>query len=219
FEYDINNIIGAGIFATSSSVWRLVQSPGAALMIWLAGGFISLFDSTEELASPETRLKRSNISSVLIAFIFYFLTNVAFITVVDPINAIYSDDIIVDIPFWVNSEKRLFRYSSQFLLLYLLNSGSRIISYSAKTGFIPKFSDKLYYWDERFGTPFNALLLQFVYCAVLILLFPGAGSTGFFTFFAHMSGYLTVVFYGVSAICILILRIRPEKSEVFYSHF
>ncbi|CAG8774474.1 7540_t:CDS:2, partial [Dentiscutata heterogama] len=44
-EYDINNVIGAGIFVTPSSVWRLVQSPGATLMLWLAGGFISLFGS------------------------------------------------------------------------------------------------------------------------------------------------------------------------------
>ncbi|CAG8487291.1 45994_t:CDS:2 [Gigaspora margarita] len=29
-----------GIFITPSSVWRLAQSPGSALMLWIAGGFI-----------------------------------------------------------------------------------------------------------------------------------------------------------------------------------
>ncbi|CAG8449109.1 766_t:CDS:2, partial [Dentiscutata heterogama] len=43
--YNINHIIGAGIFITPSNVWRLVQSPGSALMLWIVGGLISLFGS------------------------------------------------------------------------------------------------------------------------------------------------------------------------------
>ncbi|CAG8589145.1 21933_t:CDS:2, partial [Racocetra persica] len=43
--FNINNIIGAGIFVTPTSIWRLVQSPGTALMLWIAGGLISLFGS------------------------------------------------------------------------------------------------------------------------------------------------------------------------------
>ncbi|CAG8442734.1 5383_t:CDS:10, partial [Dentiscutata heterogama] len=43
--FNINNVIGAAIFVNPSRVWRLVQSPGTALMFWLAGGFVSLFCS------------------------------------------------------------------------------------------------------------------------------------------------------------------------------
>ncbi|CAG8547367.1 3033_t:CDS:2, partial [Scutellospora calospora] len=39
----INLIIGAGIFITPGSIWRLVQSPGAALMLWIVGGLLNLF--------------------------------------------------------------------------------------------------------------------------------------------------------------------------------
>ncbi|CAG8571726.1 15273_t:CDS:10, partial [Cetraspora pellucida] len=43
--FNINNIIGAGIFVTPTSIWKLVQSPGKALILWIVGGLISLFGS------------------------------------------------------------------------------------------------------------------------------------------------------------------------------
>ncbi|CAG8787017.1 27967_t:CDS:2 [Gigaspora margarita] len=43
--YNINHIIGAGIFITPSNVWKLAQSPGSALMLWIFGGFVSLLGS------------------------------------------------------------------------------------------------------------------------------------------------------------------------------
>ncbi|CAG8443487.1 8540_t:CDS:2, partial [Scutellospora calospora] len=43
--FNLNNIIGAGIFIIPSSVWRLTQSPGSALILWIVGGLISLFGS------------------------------------------------------------------------------------------------------------------------------------------------------------------------------
>ncbi|CAG8725662.1 14259_t:CDS:2, partial [Cetraspora pellucida] len=39
----INLIVGTGIFITPGSIWRLVQSPGAALILWIVGGFINLY--------------------------------------------------------------------------------------------------------------------------------------------------------------------------------
>ncbi|CAG8734647.1 5839_t:CDS:2, partial [Dentiscutata erythropus] len=42
--YNINYIIGAGIF-NSNSIWRVVQSPGIALMLYVGCGIISLLGS------------------------------------------------------------------------------------------------------------------------------------------------------------------------------
>ncbi|CAG8469756.1 6276_t:CDS:2 [Gigaspora rosea] len=43
--YNINNIIGCGIFVIPGDVWRLVRSPGAALILWLIGGVFSFLSS------------------------------------------------------------------------------------------------------------------------------------------------------------------------------
>ncbi|CAG8850097.1 18269_t:CDS:2, partial [Racocetra persica] len=48
--------------------------------------------STEELKTPNQKLKYSTIFSVIISLILYTLTQIAFITVVDPKQAIYSND-------------------------------------------------------------------------------------------------------------------------------
>ncbi|CAG8622418.1 7176_t:CDS:2, partial [Scutellospora calospora] len=43
--FNINSIIGSGIFLTPGNVWRLTKSPGAALLFWIVGGLISLLGS------------------------------------------------------------------------------------------------------------------------------------------------------------------------------
>ncbi|CAG8612647.1 16883_t:CDS:2 [Cetraspora pellucida] len=41
--YNINQIIGAGIFQTPGFIWWQIQSPGIALILWVVGGIVSLF--------------------------------------------------------------------------------------------------------------------------------------------------------------------------------
>lgn len=41
----VNSIIGSGIFSTPASVYKHAGSVGLSLMLWLAGGFISLCGS------------------------------------------------------------------------------------------------------------------------------------------------------------------------------
>ncbi|RIB26300.1 amino acid/polyamine transporter I [Gigaspora rosea] len=172
---------------------------------------------TEELDAPERSLKLSAIFSVIIAFILYLLTNIAFITVVDPKEAINSDVIAISFG------RTIFGEPGRIIILILILisafgcvgsmvfMGSRAIAYAAKNNFVPVISDKLYFWD---ATPKNALLLQFVYCAILILLAPVG--TSFFPFFSDMSQYLAMVFYGVSAICLLVIQRRLAEAEFHY---
>ncbi|CAG8685477.1 7583_t:CDS:2 [Gigaspora margarita] len=43
--FNLNNIVGSGIFLMPGNVWRLTRSPGTALLIWIIGGFISFLGS------------------------------------------------------------------------------------------------------------------------------------------------------------------------------
>ncbi|CAG8444546.1 2546_t:CDS:2 [Scutellospora calospora] len=165
------------------SLLEQIGSYSSALLevLFAYEGWNNLNYSTEEFKSP-AKLKYSTLSSVIISFILYFLTNVAFITVVNPKDAINSND-----PMAINFGRILLGEPGRILISILISisalgcvgslvfMGSRVITYAAQTGFMP-YSHKLYIWHPTFDTPLNALSLQFVYCAILILLFP-AGST------------------------------------------
>ncbi|CAG8790144.1 25004_t:CDS:2, partial [Cetraspora pellucida] len=43
--YNINHMIGAGIFRNPGFIWFLIKSPGIALILWVVGGIVSLFGS------------------------------------------------------------------------------------------------------------------------------------------------------------------------------
>ncbi|RIB26299.1 hypothetical protein C2G38_2163691 [Gigaspora rosea] len=58
--YNINHIIGAGIFITPSNVWGLAQSPGSALMLWIFGGFVSLLGSSIYVEEPDFPMDQVN---------------------------------------------------------------------------------------------------------------------------------------------------------------
>ncbi|CAG8722188.1 1149_t:CDS:2, partial [Gigaspora rosea] len=44
--YNINEIIGSGIFLTPGNVWRLTKSPGITLIFWIVGGLFSFLGSS-----------------------------------------------------------------------------------------------------------------------------------------------------------------------------
>ncbi|RHZ79475.1 hypothetical protein Glove_144g109 [Diversispora epigaea] len=43
--WNVNNMIGSGIFITPAIVWRAMGSPGAALLVWIGGGIIAMCGS------------------------------------------------------------------------------------------------------------------------------------------------------------------------------
>ncbi|CAG8575567.1 14598_t:CDS:2 [Cetraspora pellucida] len=309
---EVASITNNRIFIIPSSIWRLVLSPGTALMFWLAGGLISLlgsmiyvelgsrcpkgsgeqnyleeaFNYENKPANGKNQLTFNNTPSdeayepsiiehignygnalVLISTIEnifsdqfvqhdvqksaylseeyrfnggvkvskkkpeifrpskYLLINAAFILVVSPHDAINSYDAIA-----INFGRTLWGDSGRIFMSILISSsafgcvssmvfmGSRAITYAAKYRFIPKISDKLFYWSK---TPFHALLLQFCYCTALILL--TAVGQSFFVFFAEMSLYSAILFYGVGAVCLLKLKeyykdaqLRHFKVDIFF---
>ncbi|KAF0437018.1 amino acid transporter [Gigaspora margarita] len=189
------------------SALEQIGSYGNAMLkvIFSYNGWNNLNYSTEELNSPERRMK-------------YLLMIAAFITVVDPNDAINSKEIIA-----IHFGRTLFGEPGKRFISFLISvsafgsvgamvfMGSRIITYSAQTKFIPKVSSKLYKWNKKVDTPSNALAAQFIYCTILILIFPDGKSL--FTFFSNMSSYITLVFYGVSAICLFVLRKKQKEAD------
>lgn len=181
-------------------------------------GWNNLNYLTPELDSPERRLKVSSILSVITSSILYFLMNIAYITVVDPKSAINSQDIIA-ISFGNTLSGELGKTIISILISIsafgsvgaMVFMGSRAITYAAKYKFIPKISEKLYHWNDTNDIPKYALLLQFVYCAIIILFAPVGKS--FFPFFSSMSQYLAMVFFGISSVCLLIVKRRLSSAE------
>ncbi|CAG8798785.1 878_t:CDS:2, partial [Racocetra persica] len=119
---------------------------------------------TEDLNSPEEKLKIPVISNVLI--------NVAYITLVPYNEAIDPSEIIA-----IDFGRKLWGEPGKIIISILISlsafgcvdsivfMGSRAIVYAAKNGSIPeKLSHK------KHDAPFYALLVQSVYCAVLIFL-------------------------------------------------
>ncbi|CAG8594015.1 13370_t:CDS:10 [Acaulospora morrowiae] len=101
--WNVNNMIGSGIFVTPGIVWQSMGSPGAALMLWIGGAVITLSASlsyTElgtriseqggELAYLRKTIPRPhNLFSFLFSFMFLFAIRVGSIGAVSQAFAQY----------------------------------------------------------------------------------------------------------------------------------
>ena len=100
----------------------------------------------------------------------------------------------------------------------LVFTGSRMIVHAAKSKYIPIFSDKLK-WDSTDNTPLNALITQFMWCSLLIIMIQGGIGFDIFGSFSNFSRYSSCFFYLLTGIGLLILRyrIRVHLSWKFYT--
>ncbi|EXX53504.1 hypothetical protein RirG_243250 [Rhizophagus irregularis DAOM 197198w] len=92
-------------------------------------------------------------------------------------------------------------------------SGSRVIVAAANSDFFPKYSQKLKNWNERFNTPINALLAQFVWCSFLMIFVGGSFSISNFKLFSNLASYSYWIFYLATGIGLLLIRRRSENNE------
>jgi amino acid transporter len=83
-------------------------------------------------------------------------------------------------------------------------SGSRVIVAAAKSDFFPKYSRELRNWNERFNTPVNALLAQFVWCSILMIVVGGSFSISSFVLFSNLASYSYWIFYLATGIGLLV---------------
>ncbi|CAG8586427.1 786_t:CDS:2, partial [Dentiscutata heterogama] len=107
----------------------------------------------------------------------------------------------------------IIEYYRTELISYIFNSYARILKYAASTEFIPKYSYKFDNFHKKYGTPFNALLAQFIYCSIFLLLFFDP-TKDLFDFVAETSQIIALMFHVASAICLFILRKDPSNFQL-----
>jgi amino acid transporter len=93
-------------------------------------------------------------------------------------------------------------------------SGSRVIVAAAKSDFFPKYSRELRNWNERFNTPINALLAQFIWCSILMIFVGGSFSISSFVLFSNFASYSYWIFYLATGIGLLV-RIKIINLFIF----
>ncbi|RHZ79534.1 hypothetical protein Glove_144g95 [Diversispora epigaea] len=146
-------------------------------VLFAYSGWNTLNYSLDEMHNPKKRLRISNPASVLIVGILYCLTILALIVTVpkDYINNSSTSTEVI-------SAKLGDEIGSGIAISILIaiscfgavGSGiwgsSRLIASVAKAGFIPILSPFLKRFDERWFTPFNALIVQWCYLTIIIFL-------------------------------------------------
>ncbi|CAB4426111.1 unnamed protein product [Rhizophagus irregularis] len=68
-------------------------------------------------------------------------------------------------------------------------------------------------WNERFDTPINALLVQFVWCSFLMIFVGGSISISNFKLFSNLASYSYWIFYLATGIGLLLIRRRSKNNE------
>ncbi|CAG8681329.1 671_t:CDS:10 [Dentiscutata erythropus] len=199
-------------------------SSGILKVLFVYEGWNNINYTIEELQEPkDKKLIYSNLISVGVPFILYFLINVAFTTSLG--HDFFIDESSFDQATAFNSNIALrFGYKLfdnnengvKFMSAIIAISAfgcvgamvfvyARIIKYAAATEFIPKYSHKFDDFHKKYGTPFNALFAQFIYCSVFLLFFFDP-AMDLFDFFAETSQIIAMLFHGASAICLFILK-------------
>ncbi|CAB4395508.1 unnamed protein product [Rhizophagus irregularis] len=200
-------------------------SSAILLIMFSYNGWNNLNYSLGEFRNPEKKLILSNSISVAIVTVMYFLVNIAFISVV-PKEQIASKDNsheTIAAEFFNQLFGNRLIITRIFTFLVVLSvmgtaavevwSGSRVIVAAANLDFFPKYSQKLRNWNERFDTPINALLVQFVWCSFLMIFVGGSISISNFKLFSNLASYSYWIFYLATGIGLLLIRWRSENNE------
>ncbi|RIB23099.1 amino acid/polyamine transporter I, partial [Gigaspora rosea] len=152
--------------------------------------------------------QNSTIYSVIVAFSLYALFNVAYITVVNPEDFVRINDASqIDAMSFGSTliGKKLISIliviSSCGAASAMIFSGSEIIAYATKYDYITYPHSKIFCkFHYKFETPINALLFQFFYCSILIILLPQVFNI---LLLVHISVYPTILYYGFIVFCLM----------------
>ncbi|CAB4418940.1 unnamed protein product [Rhizophagus irregularis] len=189
-------------------------------------GWNNLNYSLDEFRNPEKKLILSNSISVAIVTVMYLLVNVAFISVVPQeliINNNKIDETIAAEFFrqLFGGNQTIARFFTFLVVLSVMGtaavdvwSGSRVIVAAAKSDFFPKYSRELRNWNERFNTPINALLAQFIWCSILMIFVGGSFSISSFVLFSNFASYSYWIFYLATGIGLLLIRKRSKNYKM-----
>ncbi|RHZ79473.1 hypothetical protein Glove_144g101 [Diversispora epigaea] len=146
-------------------------------VLFAYSGWNTLNYSLDEMRNSRKRLRISNPASVLIVGILYCLAILAFLTVSDPekvqnfmedpvtMSANLGDEIGSGIEIAIAILIAISCFGAVGSGIW---GSSRLIASVAKAGFIPVFSPVLRKFDEKWNTPFNALIFQWCYLTMIL---------------------------------------------------
>ncbi|RHZ79533.1 hypothetical protein Glove_144g98 [Diversispora epigaea] len=185
-------------------------------VLFAYSGWNTLNYSLDEMHNSKKRLRISNPASVLIVGILYCLTILALIVSVPKEELFTSPETM--------SAKLGKKIGSEVAIAILIAiscfgavgsgiwSNSRLIASVAKAGFIPIFSPVLRRFDERWFTPFNALIFQWCYLTIIIFL-PLKNP---YSVLVNTAQNTDIIVYFMCAIGLLVLRkTEPELHRPF----
>nr|CAG8472420.1 3130_t:CDS:10 [Entrophospora candida] len=82
-------------------------------------------------------------------------------------------------------------------------SGSRVIVAAAKDNLIPFYSDGLKRWHNEYFTPYNALIVQYLWCIIVFITIGGAFSSDSFKVLSDFGTYVVWIFYFLASVGLL----------------
>ncbi|RUS19836.1 amino acid/polyamine transporter I [Endogone sp. FLAS-F59071] len=185
-------------------------------IFWTYDGWNNLNYSIGELKNPTKNLPIAASLGVGFTTALYILTNIAYFAVVPKDVALNSAEILagnfthivfgftagrVVIPIFI-------AFSAYGAVSNMVFSGGRILLVAAREGYVPfgGFIGKLH---PTFGTPVNAIAINWIW-AVVLMLAPPPGEV--FDFMTDLVGYPSWIFYGISVFGLIYLRFKEPNT-------
>ncbi|KAH7358968.1 high-affinity methionine permease [Plectosphaerella cucumerina] len=190
-------------------------------IIFAYTGWSNAFNMANEIKNPIPTLKKNGASSLLIVFVLYFLTNIAYFATVDKSEFATAGTTAAGIffrtAFGTTAEKALnfcVLLSSFGNLLVVLIGQSRQIREIGRQGVLP-FTE---FWvsTKPFGTPIGPYLLKWAFTFIMIVA-PPAGDA--FQFIISLKTYPDAIFHVALAIGVFLIRHRRARSGTPASEF
>ncbi|CAJ0829612.1 3265_t:CDS:2 [Entrophospora sp. SA101] len=184
---------------------KLPNLASALISVFFAyNGWNNLNYSLDEFKDPKGKLVYSNSLSVTVVTILYALTNVAFITVVK------SED--------VNKPGKDFNelIAGTFAKEIGGEDFARVLSFFVALSAFGAVSSMTWRFHHKRYTPYNALLVQFVWCVMVFVILGGAFSSDAFKLLSDFATYFAWIFYFLASVGLLWLRYKePEILRPF----
>ncbi|CAG8713383.1 1018_t:CDS:2 [Cetraspora pellucida] len=170
----------------------------------------------QELKVETTFRKYSALANICITMVLYIIVNAAFISLVDP--KLVADPKNSNESIAINYGVRLFgepgrKFMSSLIAISAFSSVDSMVTVSSSCfdefKNIPKIHEAFLFWkDSNNRESHHNLFAQFIFCSILMLIFP---AVNVYSFFSEMSEYLIMLLYGVSALYLVTPLINEPK--------
>ncbi len=204
---------GANIFTDSGSMpsgWALIGAYMAALSgaFWAYDGWNNITFVAGEIENPQKNIPKGLFTGLFACVIIYTLINAAYIYIL-PINSIADSSFVAsDVAemAWGTIGGSII---ALLVILSTLGAANANVLATARTTYATGEGNKLFASAARvhpkFQTPGNALLFNLVWSTLLIF-------SGSFDMLTDMLIFVTWFFYGMSALGVLILRVKMKDA-------